>query len=456
MFAMFVTGFVRRAFVRRAFVAGLLFAAAPAQAALPIQHWTTPSGARVFFVQADAIPMLDLSVEFDAGSRYDPSSKSGLAALTNAMLARGIDGADPIDEAGVAEGFARIGAQRAGSAGDDRAGVSLRTLTSEPELGQAVGLLARLMASPAFPQIVLEREQARSIQALREAATKPASIANRTFGQMLYPGHPYGNNPTEASVAVITREDLVRFHQDHYDAGHAVVAMIGAVPRERAEAIADQLTRNLPSGKQRPALPKLEIPVSATVRRIAHPASQSHILLGAPAIARGDPDFFPLLVGNYILGGGGFVSRLYSEVREKRGLAYSVYSYFSPQLQPGPFTIGLQTQKAQTDQALEVVRETLSRFVAEGPTEAELKAAKSNLVGGFPLRIDSNRKILDNLAVIGFYRLPLDYLDRWTERVDAVTLDQIRQAFQRHVRPDALSSVVVGDGPATDSGPKAR
>ena len=167
---------------------------------------------------------------------------------------------------------------------------------------------------------------------------------------------------------------------------------------------------------------------------------------GAPAIARGDPDFFPLLVGNYVLGGGGFVSRLYGEVREKRGLAYSVYSYFSPQLQPGPFTIGLQTQKSQTGEALAVVRETLERFVRDGPTDAELEAAKSNLVGGFALRIDSNRKILDNLAAIGFYRLPLDYLDRWTDRISAVTREQIREAFARHVAPGAMATVVVGNG----------
>jgi zinc protease len=222
--------------------------------------------------------------------------------------------------------------------------------------------------------------------------------------------------------------------------------MIGAISRERAQAIAEQLTAGLPAGEAAPALPPVAMPIQAAERRIEHPATQSHILIGQPAIARGDPDFFPLLVGNYVLGGGGFVSRLYDEVRERRGLAYSVYSYFSPMLQPGPFTIGLQTQKEQTTVALDVVRQTLARFVREGPSEAELQAARSNLVGGFALRIDSNRKILDNLSTIGFYRLPLDYLDRWTERVEAVTLAQVRDAFARRVNPDAMATVVVGDG----------
>jgi zinc protease len=165
-------------------------------------------------------------------------------------------------------------------------------------------------------------------------------------------------------------------------------------------------------------------------------------------MARNDPDYFPLFVGNYVLGGGGFVSRLTAEVREKRGLSYSVYSYFSPQAQPGPFVIGLQTQKAQTDEALAVVRATLGGFVADGPTEAELVAAKQNLVGGFALRIDSNRKILDNLATIGWYRLPLDWLERWTDRVESVTAAQVRDAFRRRVRPDAMVTVVVGAGDA--------
>jgi zinc protease len=142
------------------------------------------------------------------------------------------------------------------------------------------------------------------------------------------------------------------------------------------------------------------------------------------------------------------VSRLTAEVREKRGLAYSVYAYFSPMLQPGPFAVGLQTQKAQTEEALKVVRETVARFVREGPTEAELTAAKQNLVGGFALRIDSNRKILDNLANIGWYRLPLDYLERWTDQVERVDTRQVREAFQRKIPPDRLVTVVVGAGEA--------
>jgi len=429
--------------LRWLFAAVLALVAAAAQAALPIEHWTTSNGARVYFVRADTIPMLDVRVDFDAGARLDPAGKTGLASLTAAMLDRGIEQAD---ESQLAEQFARIGALHGAGAGDDRANVSLRTLVGERQADEAIGLLAAILARPTFPEPVLARERQRIIQSIREAETKPETIAQRNFDAMIYGSHPYGAHATPETVAAITRDDLVDFHRAHYRAGNAVVSMIGAVDLARAERIAERLVRDLPAGGTVESVPDVKPLVRAEERRIEHPATQSHILIGQPSIARGDPDFFPLLVGNYVLGGGGFVSRLYEEVREKRGLAYSVYSYFSPKLQPGPFTIGLQTKKEQTDVALGVVRDTLDRFLADGPTEQELQAAKDNLVGGFALRIDSNAKIVQNLAVIGFYRLPLDYLDRWTERVDAVTLAQVRDAFGRVLDAKRMATVVVGVG----------
>jgi zinc protease len=182
----------------------------------------------------------------------------------------------------------------------------------------------------------------------------------------------------------------------------------------------------------------------ASEQRIAFDSAQAHVLVGQPGFKRNDPDYFALTVGNYILGGGGFVSRLTNEVREKRGLSYSVYSYFAPSLHAGAFTLGLQTRPDQADQALQVSRDVLARFVAEGPTEAELQAAKSNLIGGFALRIDSNRKLLDNVANIAWNNLALDYLDTWTQEVDKLTVADIRAAFQRKLQPQTMATVVLG------------
>jgi zinc protease len=422
-----------------------------AHAALQIQHWTLDNGARVYFVENHSIPVLDMSVEFDAGSRRDPEGKTGVSGLSNAMLARGLREAkldngelEPaLTEAQISEAFADIAAQRGGGGGSDRAGLSLRTLSAKAGRDQAVQLLGRLLAQPSFPADLLARDKARSVASIREGLTKPEVIASRAFSRVLYGAHPYGREETVESIESISRDDLVAFHAAHYVANHAVVSLIGDVSRADADVIAQQLTRRLPQGAPLPALPPTP-PANAVEEWIPHPASQSHVLIGAPALQRGDPDFFALTVGNYVLGGGGFVSRLTREVREKRGLAYSVYSYFSPLAQPGPFQIGLQTQKEQTAKALQVVRDTVADYLQNGPTAAEVKAAKDNLIGGFALRIDSNRKILDNLAVIGFYGLPLNYLDTWTASVERVTVADIRAAFGRKLAADQLATIVVG------------
>jgi zinc protease len=445
--------------VRR--IAALMLAAAPslAFAVLPIEAFTTSHGTRVLFVQAPSIPMLDVQVDFDAGGRFDPPAKAGLASLVASLLSRGFApgpaGEPAMSEADVAQAFAMLGSQRSSSASDDRASVSLRTLTSSPELERSLALMSAMISRPAFPDSVFTRERQRALQAVREASIKPETIAQQRFNQRLYGDHPYGINASESSLQAIATADLMQFYRAAYRPERATISMIGAINRAQAQQIAERLMGDLvASRKQRGdekiaapvPPPAVTAPIRASIDRVAHPATQSHILIGQRAIARSDPDFLKLLVGNYILGGGGFVSRLYGEVREKRGMAYSVYSFFSPQLQQGSFIVGLQTQKEQTDQALDVARQTLRRFVDEGPTEAELAAAKSNLIGGFALRIDSNRKILDNLANINYHRLPLDYLERWTAEVASFTVKDIREAFARVLRPDAMAVVVVGAG----------
>lgn len=427
-----------------------LVAAAPAQAALKIQSWTLDNGARVLFVENHSIPILDLNVQFDAGSRRDPEGKSGTAALTNAMLARGLHASDApqqepaMTEAEISDRFADTGAQRGGGAGIDRADVSLRTLSSGAERDASVTLIARILAHPSFPEDFFARDKARTIAAIREDETRPESIAGKAFWRLMYGEHPYARTATVVSVEAVTRDDLVAFHAEHYVANHAIVSMIGDVTREEANTIARQLTSRLPQGKPLPEMPPVQL-LHPREEHIEHPASQAHVLTGVPALARNDPDYFALTVGNYILGGGGFVSRLMHEVREKRGLTYSVYSYFNPLAQPGPFTAGFQTKREQADDALKVARDTIAAFLRDGPTREELQAAKDNLIGGFALRIDTNRKILDNMAAIGFYNLPLDYLDTWTANVAKVSIADIKVAFNHKVALDKMSTVIVGN-----------
>jgi zinc protease len=289
---------------------------------------------------------------------------------------------------------------------------------------------------------VIAREKARTIAGIREAETRPDAIAAKRFAAAMYPNHAYGATATVESVERIGRDDLVAFHRDHYTAKRAVVAIIGDVTRVEAEAIAQRLTEALPHGKLDEGIPPITLPARGT-EKIAHPATQAHIHIGAPSLARTDPDYYALLLGNYVLGGGGFVSRLMQEVREKRGYAYSVYSYFAPRKLEGPFEIGLQTKREQAGAAIKVVEEVLGDFLAKGPTEKELAAAKKNLVDGLALRIDSNGKILGYLSAIGFYGLPLTYLDDFPAKINAVTAVEVRAAFARHVKPERLVTVIV-------------
>ena len=407
-----------------------------------IQHWQSASGARVLFVEDHDIPMLDVAVNLPAGSSFDPPGKSGLAGFTHHMLDMGVEG---LSEDDISRGLADVGAQMGGSFDPDGAGLSLRTLSSAAERDKALDIMARVLQRPLFPEAILVREKARMIASLKEAETKPDSIADKAFQKAVFGTHPYALAiPEVASVEKITVQDLKGFYDAHYRVGGAVVAIMGDVTRAEAEGIAQQLTERLSAGAAATVLPEVEVRIAASEQRISHPATQSHILMGAPGVARNDPDYFPLYVGNHIFGGGGFTSRLMNEVREKRGFAYSVYSYFMPLKQPGAFQIGLQTKKEQADEALQLVRKMLAEFVAKGPTEKELLAAKQNIIGSFPLRIDGNGKIIGYLSVIGFYDLPLTYLDDFTSKVEQVTVAQIRDAFKRHIDPGAMATVIVG------------
>jgi zinc protease len=410
-----------------------------ALAGVKIEHWMAPTGAKVYFVETRVIPILDVQIDFAAGGAFVPAAKSGLAGLTRSLLEAG---AGDMDEEKISGRLVDLGARLGGGADSDRASVSLRTLSSKGEREGALDLMRTVLSAPTFPQAVLEREKSRTIAGIRESETRPDAIAGKRFAAAIYPGHPYGVSPTVESVGAITREDLVAFHRGHYGAKGAVVSIIGDVSRAEAEAIALRLTEGLPAGGGALVPPPVKKPQREVVK-VPHPAAQSHVHVGLPAISRSDPDYFPLLVGNYTLGGGGFVSRLMKEVREKRGYAYSVYSYFAPRKLEGPFEIGLQTKREQADAALKVVDQVLTDYIANGPTPQELAAAKKNMVDGLALRMDSNAKLLGYLSAIGFYGLPLTYLDDFPGKVKAVTAEQVKGAFARHVKAENLVTVVV-------------
>lgn len=418
----------------------ILAVAAPAGAGVKIDHWIANSGAQVNFVESHALPIVDVAVEFAAGSAYDSGERAGLAQLTLAMLKAG---SSRYSETEASRRIADAGAQLRENFDLDRAGFALRSLSSEAERTAAMQTLADMLQSPLFPAEAFEREKARAVANAREAETQPDRVAERRLYALMYPEHPYGFSETSDTLALISREDVERHYRAHYGSARATVTIVGDLSRDAARTLAEELTSRLSKGTDFAPAPVTARTVGTTLR-VAHPSTQSHVLLGVASLTRGDPDYFPLFVGNYTLGGGGFASRLLREVREKRGYAYSAYSYFRPYEREGPFLVGLETRRDQAREALELARSVVGEFVKHGPTETELKAAKKSLVGGFPLRIDTNRKILEQVAAIGFYRLPLDWLDEFPARVQGVTLAQVRSAFARRIDPEKLSIVVVG------------
>jgi zinc protease len=443
---------------RTAMFSACLLASGWAQAALPIQHWTQPGGARVYLVESHAIPMVDVQIDLDAGGRRDPAAQAGLASVMAGQIASGMRAApkgqgpyaQAMDENQIGEAWADLGASLGASAGADRMSFALRSLTDPALLDKAVALAARQLAHPAFPEAMWLRDRERMSAAIRESMTQPATVAQHRFDSVVYGAHPYGYHTTSESLLRIGVQDLQNLHAQSLQACRASVSVVGALTRAQTDALVKRLLAQWPKASDCQPLPAVaEVAPLAEAQHLNLPfdSAQAHVLIGQPGYKRDDPDFFALLVGNHILGGGGFVSRLTEQVREKRGLSYSVYSYFSAGLHAGAFTVGLQTRPDQAAQAVAVAKDVVRAFVNEGPTQAELQAAKSNLMGGFALRIDSNRKLLDNVANIAWNRLPLNYLDVWTQQIERVTVQDVRRAMSRVLQPDRMVTVVVGAQP---------
>jgi len=420
----------------------LLLCSAPLHASPAIQHWQTNNGAQVYFVAAPELPMVDVQVVFDGGAARD-GNKGGLATMTSAMMDEGAAGMNA-DQ--IAEATDSVGAAMGFSSHQDMAVASLRSVTDPQLFEPAVALFRKVLSQPDFPEQALERIRNNMLIGLQAKKQQPASLARDAYMLALYGNHPYGqpSSGNEESLNALSREDLINHYQQFYVANNAVIAIVGDLDRSAAEQLANRIIGPLPAGAPAPTLPEV-IPLNnASEQRITHPSSQSHLMLGQPGIKRGDEDYFVLYLGNHILGGSGLTSRISDEIREKRGLSYSAYSYFSPMRGLGPYTLGLQTKNASVNEALQVMRETLTEFRDNGPTAEELEAAKRNITGGFPLRLGSNKKIVEYLAMIGFYQLPLNYLDNFNDKINAVTIAQIKDAYQRRINPDKLATIIVG------------
>ncbi|OSI17212.1 M16 family metallopeptidase [Neisseria dumasiana] len=415
-----------------------------AQAAVNIQRWHTAEGTQVLLVERHENPIVDVRISFKgAGSTSNPADKSEVAEFTASMLTTGTE---ELDEEAFHARVNDLAASLSSDSGEEGAAVTLRSLSRADSLRPAVALLNQSLTRPRFAETVFERLRKQSITALQQQETDPGFIAERELTRLNYGSHPYGRSAYTGadSIRKVTLNDIRAFHRSRYGKNNAIVAVVGDLNRRQTEALVKQALNGLPArstaAENVPAVPEHR----SEQRRIPFAGEQAQVMMGMPLIKRHDPDYYALVAGNYVLGGGGFDSRLMQELRDKHGYTYGASSGLSPASQAGPFTIGFSTQKNNTEPALQAARRVLAAFIEEGPTEAELKQAKANITGSFPLRFDTNAKLLGYLSLIGFHNLPDDYLEAYPKAISALTAEQIKSAWQRRVNPDNINIVVVG------------
>ncbi|MGH8558896.1 MAG: M16 family metallopeptidase [Methylococcales bacterium] len=417
-------------------------AATAVQAGPDIQHWQTDKGTRVYFVETEGLPLVDIQIVFDAGSARD-GNQFGLAALTSGLLDKG---AGEWDASQIAQRLEGVGAKLATGVSRDSASLTLRCLTQARILDLALKTTAKVLSDPKFSSLDFSREQKRILATLRHQTESPDEVAEKAFFEQIYQSHPYAHQVLGEieTVKALTTLDIRKFYQQYYVASNAIAVVVGDVTREKAASMIEELTANLVAGTRPQPVAPVNYMVEGHSESIAFPSAQTHIYAGMPALTKNDPEYIALYVGNHVLGGSGLVSRISEEIREKRGLAYSSSSSFAPMGGKGPFIMGLQTRNDQSGEALRLLNKAVDDFIANGPREEELVKAKKNLTGGFVLRIDSNKKVSDYVAMIAFYDLPLDYLDTFIDRVNAVTADQIKKAFQSHLNSKQFQTILVG------------
>ena len=419
-----------------------LLLAASAGAAKPIAHREAlPNGIVLLVAERPAIPIVVVRTFAHAGAVLDPPDRAGLANLTGALLTRGTakHSGPELDSA-----IEFVGGSL--SAGAARDGLTASLSVLKKDVGLGLDLLAEVLLTPTFPDDELKRKAAQIQAAIKRSEEDPGTVAGRALAKLVFPSHPYGVpvEGTVESVGKLMRDDVVRFHRGYVRPDTTIIAVVGAVTVDEArrEIVARFGGWKAPA-EPPPTVSSVTPGATPQTQVIEKELTQATILLGRQAIRQTDPDYFPLTVGSYVLGGGS-ASRLYSRVREEGGLAYAVYSYANPARYGASFIVSAQTRTAEVPKVIEIMREELARMTREPVTERELKLAKDYLIGSFPLRLDTTSKVADFIVAVEEQGLGLDYADRYKERVAKVTAADVQRVAAKYFAPDTFNRVVVG------------
>lgn len=415
---------------------------ATAMAGMVPQRSVLDSGLILLTSEQRALPMVSVELLIDAGSRHDAAKQEGLANLTATLLTYGTRQRTALQ---ISEALDFIGASLSVSCGEDLASVSMTVL--KKDLGTGLELLAEVLTIASFPQDEIDRQKQAIIAGIRAREENPGDIAQRRFAAALYPQSPYGRpvEGNEASVNALQQESLTEFYARYYRPNRTILSVVGDISHPEIAQALDKAFRSWHKGDPAtppPAPAKIGGPDSIRVNK---ELTQANIILGHEGVGRENPDYYAIQVMNYILGGGGFSSRALDSIRNERGLAYSIYSYFSAEKRRGSFELVMQTKNETALEAIRIAAGEIRRMREQPVTEQELQDAKDYLTGSFPLRLDTNRKVANFLAQVEYFQLGLDYPDRYPDLIQRVTREDVLRVAQKYLKPEKLITVIVGN-----------
>lgn len=420
----------------------LLLLAQSTWAELIIEQWTTPEGAKVLFAQSKGLPMLDIVLNFDAAGARD-GDKFGLAALTNGLLG---SATKYHNEEQIIDTFDALGAKFSKSSAKDRATVSLRTLTRPEVLRKSLQMFAEVVAEPKFEQKYLSRAKRQTLVRIEAGKQSPNTIASQAFAQAVFANHAYAHSAigSKKTLENIVLKDIIRHYKKYYVAKNLTITLVGDISQRKAKQISRKISQGFNIGNKASAHTEIKPLTTAVNQHIKFPSKQTHLLIGQVGISRSHPDYYALYLGNHILGGSALTSILGEQIREQKGLAYSVSSRFIKMRANGYFLLKLQTKNNQAKEAKNITLNVLQNFLNQPISQSQLQDGKDNIIGGFALQTASNANISAYLSIIGFYDLPLDYLSTFPNHIKNISSQDIQAAFNQLIKMDKLIVLSVG------------
>ena len=416
--------------------------AAPLRAGVVPKRSVLDNGIVLLTSEQKALPMVSIELLIDAGSRYDAPNQEGLANLVAKLLTYGTKRRTALQ---INETLDFLGASLSTRCSDDLASVSMTIL--KKDLTTGLELLGDILINSTFPQQEIERQKQSVIASIKARDESPGDIAQRRFAAALFPQSPYGRpvEGTETSVKGIQQKSLREFYERYYRPNRSILAVVGDVSEQESTQALNQAFRSWRKGEPggKPLVPS--VIGSSQVIRVNKDLTQANIMMGHEGVPRNHPDYYAIQVMNYILGGGGFSSRAMDSIRNERGLAYSVYNHFGAEKSHGTFVFVMQTKNDTAEEAIRIAREEIRRMREQPVTDQELDDAKNYLTGSFPLRLNTNHKVTSFLAQVEFFRLGLDYPDRYADLIRKVTREDVQRVAKAYLHPEKLITVVVGN-----------